>query len=310
MLDNKVVIRHIKGSEVNILNAEDKAIKLNKTGFFICEEGEVTLTIDQVEYTMTRHTLIVYFSYSSLHILSHSNDLKGVLIGADLEMLQPLLYKVTNFNAIFVIKQCPLQELNEKQYISFQKYVELYTEAARKAIIDRIEGEKQNLALSQLAEKQTELLTSCIILEVIECYTNLNIETTHNSRRDEVLQKFVTTLYRKYRSEHEVAYYANEQCLTSRYFSAIIKEKSGKSPSTWISTALLVDAKKLLKETNNSIKEVSEILCFPNQSYFGKWFKHLTGVGPLDYRYGNEPKIKQDKNFSDVIARGLVYVNQ
>lgn len=309
MIDNKVAIRYIHGSEVNILNAENGSVKLNKTGFFICEEGEVTLTIDNTEHKMTRRSLIVYFSYSSLRICSHSSDLKGVLIGADLEMLQPLLYKVTNFNAIFIIKQCPMQFLSDKQYECFQKYIELYAEATHKAIQDRMMGTKPNMALSQLAEKQTELLTSCIILEVIECYTHLDIETSHHSRRDEVLQKFVTTLYRKYRSEHEVGYYANEQCLTSRYFSAIIKEKSGKSPSVWISTALLVDAKRLLKDTNASIKEVSETLCFPNQSYFGKWFKHLTGVGPLDFRYGNEPNIKQDKDFSDVVARGLTHIN-
>lgn len=310
MIENKVVIRQIQGSEVNILNAESSSVKLNKTGFFLCEEGDVRLTIDGVEYTMHEHSLIVYFSYSELHIIEHSSNLKGTLIGADLEMLQPLLYQVTNFNAIFIIKQHPLQELCCTQYENLTKYIDLYVNASQKIIQKPIEGSKPNFTLSVLAEKQAELLAYSLILEVIECYAYLDIEASHHSRRDEVLQKFVSMLYRKYRTEHEVAYYANKLCLTSRYFSAIIKEKSGKSPSQWIATALLVDAKNLLTDTNMSIKEVSELLNFPNQSYFGKWFKNLTGVGPLDFRYGNAPSILQDKEFTDVIERGLTHFNQ
>lgn len=307
MIDDKVVIRRIKGNEVNILNAETGSVRLNKTGFFLCEDGEATLTVDKTEYKVTTHSLIVYFSYSELHIKSHSSNLKGLLIGADLEMIQPLLYQVTNFNAIFLIKQKPYQLITEKQYANFQKYIDLYMEASSKAKREKMLDTKPSITTGLLAENQVKLLTSCIILEVIECYTNLDIETTHHSRRDEVLQNFVTLLYKVYRKQHEVSYYANELCLTSRYFSAIIKEKSGKSPSQWIATALLVDAQKLLKETNMSIKEVSDALCFPNQSYFGKWFKNLTGVGPLDYRVGKKPYENIDKDFTDVIARGITY---
>ena len=311
MTDSKVVIRSIRGREVNFLNAEKEAVKFNKTGVFICEQGEATLTIDNVEYTMTPQSMVVYFSYSSLHILHHSDDLRGVLIGADLEMLQPLLFKVTNFNAIFIIKQYPLQQLSVRQITTLRKYLDLYINAVDKARIDKAKGAtKANVALSEMAEMQIEMLTNCIILEIIECYADLDVEPTHQSRRDEVLQTFVAMLYRKYRNEHEVAFYAKELCLTSRYFSAIVKERSGKSPSTWISTALLVDAKHQLKNTNLSIKEVSDLLNFPTQSYFGKWFKNLTGVSPLDFRYGGEPNIKIDKDFTEVIERGIAHIRQ
>ena len=145
--------------------------------------------------------------------------------------------------------------------------------------------------VADMARKQAELLSYSLILEV--------------------LQKFVTLLYRKYRTEHEVGYYANQQFLTSRYFSAIVKESSGKSPSQWITTALLVDAQNLLKSSNMTIKEISDLLCFPNQSYFGKWFKNLTTLGPLDYRKGRKsPKNVEDTDFTDVIQRGLNHMGK
>lgn len=308
MLEERIVVREIYGDEVNILNAEQSKVKFNKTGIFICKKGEVTLTIDDREYNLHVHSLIVYFSYSTLHIISHSKDLEGILIGANLEMLQPVLYQVTNFNAIFIIKKMPLKQLGIELYDQFMKYIDLFVDANEKSKCK--EEDVQQQAVAEIAKKQTELLGSCIVLNIVQCYTNMNLEVTHNSRKDEVLQKFVATLYRKYRTEHEVSYYAEQQYLTSRYFSAIVKEKSGKSPSQWISTALLVDAKKMLSDTNMSIKEVSDVLNFPNQSYFGKWFKNLTGVGPLGYRYGKVQNDNTDNDFADVIQRGIVYVNQ
>jgi AraC-like DNA-binding protein len=106
-----------------------------------------------------------------------------------------------------------------------------------------------------------------------------------------------------------VGYYAEQQFLTNRYFSAIVKEKSGRSPSQWIATALLVDAQNLLRTTNLTIKEISDLLNFPNQSYFGKWFKHLTTIGPMDYRRGKMGHPNEDADFTDVVQRGLNHVN-
>ena len=143
------------------------------------------------------------------------------------------------------------------------------------------------------------------MLEVLQCYTDVTPTNRAFSRKDEVLQKFVTQLYRHYRTQHEVSFYAEQQFLTTRYFSTIIKECSGKSPTQWIATALLVEARNLLLHTNMTIKEISDALTFPNQSYFGKWFKNLTTLSPLDFRKGMPEKNREDKNFIDVVQRGI-----
>lgn len=147
------------------------------------------------------------------------------------------------------------------------------------------------------------------MLEVLQCYASIVPDNMPFSRKDEVLQKFVSMLYRNYRTEHEVTYYAEQQFLTTRYFSTIVKERSGKSPSQWIATALLVDARNLLKNTNMTIKEISDQLCFPNQSYFGKWFKNLTSASPLDFRKGRALDIDADHEFADVVQRGLSHIS-
>ncbi len=66
--------------------------------------------------------------------------------------------------------------------------------------------------------------------------------------------------------------------------STIIKQTSGKTAGDWIDDYILLEAKALLKSTNMTIQQISDELNFPSQSFFGKYFKRLTGVSPKEYR--------------------------
>ena len=81
-----------------------------------------------------------------------------------------------------------------------------------------------------------------------------------------------------------MAFYAELQHITPRYFSSIIKEKSGQTASRWIVQLVIAEAKRYLESTDLSIKEVAAMLNFPNQSFFGKYFKQHVGMSPNDYR--------------------------
>lgn len=311
MKEDRVSIYELVGGEVDILNAERSAVKLTKTGLFLCKEGEVTLSIDETEYHVTKNSILVYFSYSTLHIINHSPNLRGIVIGANLEIIQPMLYNISNFNALFVIKQTPLQTISDEQYKAISQYISLLKDIAykEKCCTEDTTCKPINKTIIEIAQKQAELLSYSLMLEVLQCYASIVPDNMPFSRKDEVLQKFVSMLYRNYRTEHEVTYYAEQQFLTTRYFSTIVKERSGKSPSQWIATALLVDARNLLKNTNMTIKEISDQLCFPNQSYFGKWFKNLTSASPLDFRKGRALDIDADHEFADVVQRGLSHIS-
>lgn len=311
MLEEKIIIHELEGGEVNLLNAEQEAVRFAMTGVFICREGEMVLSIDGTEYHMTKHSIIVYFSYSNLQIISHSSDLKGTFIGANLETIQPMFYQVTNFNALFAIKKAPFQEISDTQYETLSQHIFLMKTMIQREQASKSKGnDEQKSPVLELAHKQAEMQSYSLILEVLQCYTHIATDEMSLSRKDEVLHKFISEIYRRYRTEHEVSYYANRQFLTSRYFSAIVKEKSGKSPSQWIATALLIDAQNLLKTTNMTIKEISDTLHFPNQSYFGKWFKNLTSFGPLEFRKGKHNKKFDDADFADVIQRGLHHIRR
>jgi AraC-like DNA-binding protein len=44
------------------------------------------------------------------------------------------------------------------------------------------------------------------------------------------------------------------------------------------------DCYLMLRDTNKTVKEISDSLGFPNSSFFGQFFRRQAGMTPLDYR--------------------------
>ena len=86
------------------------------------------------------------------------------------------------------------------------------------------------------------------------------------------------------REHRDTAFYAEQLCLASHYLSPLIREASGESPSTWITKAVISEAKVLLKQSDKTVLQISEELGFPNAPFFCRYFKRETGMTPSEYR--------------------------
>ncbi len=104
------------------------------------------------------------------------------------------------------------------------------------------------------------------------------------SRKQTYFRKFLSDLRNHFRSERNVGFYAERACVSAKYFSTVVREVSGRSPSQWIDECVVAEAKNLLRFSDMSIQEISYELNFPSQSYFGRYFKKHTGMSPRTYR--------------------------
>ena len=68
------------------------------------------------------------------------------------------------------------------------------------------------------------------------------------------------------------------------YLSHHFKEETGVDLSKVIMRCRLEDAKELLAYSDRSLSEISNFLCFANQSHFQRSFKALYGMTPMEYR--------------------------
>ena len=64
----------------------------------------------------------------------------------------------------------------------------------------------------------------------------------------------------------------------------MVKEVSGKTAARWIDESVILEAKALLKYSGLSIQEIAYYLNFPNQSFFGCYFKRHAGLSPSQYK--------------------------
>lgn len=110
-------------------------------------------------------------------------------------------------------------------------------------------------------------------------------ETDASTNRSRILFEQFIGLVAKYHTQYRnVGFYADKLCLTPKYLSKLIKTATGKSAPEWIDAYVILEAKNMLKYSNESIKEIVYKLNFPNQSVFYKFFKARTGMTPSEYR--------------------------
>jgi YesN/AraC family two-component response regulator len=96
-------------------------------------------------------------------------------------------------------------------------------------------------------------------------------------------------VHNHYIEEREVAYYADKLCISPRYLSSVVRSvRIDVTPKAIIDSFVVLEIKALLQSTNLSIQEIADRLHFPDQSFFGRYFKKHTGLMPSRYRAENK----------------------
>jgi len=106
-------------------------------------------------------------------------------------------------------------------------------------------------------------------------------EKTHN---ETIIEKFLHLVQTHYKRERGLEFYAAKLCITSKHLTRILRETGNKSANDLIDDHVALEAKALLKSTNMTILQISDELNFPSQSFFGKYFKRVTGMSPKEYK--------------------------
>ena len=106
-------------------------------------------------------------------------------------------------------------------------------------------------------------------------------EKKHN---EALIEKFLNLVQVHYKKERGLDFYAGKLCITSKHLSRVLRETGNKSANDLIDDRVALEAKALLKSTNMTILQISDELNFPSQSFFGKYFKRVTGMSPKDYK--------------------------
>ena len=130
------------------------------------------------------------------------------------------------------------------------------------------------------------LLQSSIyeLFAIITPYVEYSIEGGNLKQANLLFQRFIEMLSANNGRMQPVKKYAQEMCITPKYLSNITKQVTGRTALDWIHSYTVKAIEKYLRRSNLSIKEISELLGFPNLSFFGKFTKSHLGMSPTQYR--------------------------
>lgn len=104
-----------------------------------------------------------------------------------------------------------------------------------------------------------------------------------NGRQYKLFTQFLKMLHEEHKRERSVQYYAQKMQITPKYLSTIVYNFTGLTASQVIDQDVIFSIKQALYTNEHNIKSISAEFNFPSQSFFGRYFKRITGFSPNGY---------------------------
>ena len=253
--------------------------RLNALIIGVGTEGETSLTSNLQEFRLKKDSL---FIFSPKHILQvqSNNRFKAHLIVIAPDFLKRINIDTKRMMPLFLqFGSLPCVELTHAESQSLRSFISMVEQELKGSETDfssEIIGGLIAATIYKVGDILTHYLTE-----------HPEVDSPIHNRAEEYFRQFTELLGEHYKHERSVGFYARQLCITPKYLTTLIKRISGQSVSEWIDNYVILEAKTLLKYSTMSIQEIAYYLNFPNQSFFGSYFKRNTGMSPSQYKAQN-----------------------
>lgn len=265
--------------DIDGLNANHYMVSVHKYGFFLCKSGTARILLGNKTYLISDKHLCIYTPNTFFQILEKSDDLDGIMQQDSVDAYYPAVSSI-NIKKRLLMRENPVVKISQDDVLNITALSNSVNDA-----LELPEDKRNNELLGSIHDKYLVYLRYALCLSVCEAYFSSNpVSAVPQNREDTVFNSFLVSVYEHCHQERTVQYYAGEQHLSPYYFSTIIRAKSGKSALQWIENITMTFARQYLHDSAMSIKEIAERLSFPDQSTFGRYFKHREGCSPSEYR--------------------------
>ena len=226
------------------------------TKLLLIRKGTATVVIsDQDEKkTLNADSLLVMTSRHVIHEIELSPDFEAECVLVDTDMVDE--------NTIY--------HLTEEKHKSVSDVFNIIHNIVRHQHINKVE----------MIQSMFNVLR--LILEELP-YEERSISYDFKHKK-EVYEIFLHHLYRNFRHERQIRFYASNMNVSTAYLSRLVKEISGSTINEHVTSLIYKEACNLLSHSDMSIGEIADALSFSDQSALTNFFKMRAGMTPLAYR--------------------------
>lgn len=246
-------------------------IRMDALLIILCTKGKSNVVIDLKKYTVSENTIMVIQPMNYLSSFEEIEESEYHILACSKHIVEEVIPKLTDLLPLIIRNRTePVTKLSAEDAVALQEFYRFLN--------------------AQLDSPRTPFLKSkilCILQAAL--YEMMDRCVSHRkvlprTRKEEIMAQFLISVGENFMTHRQVSFYADKLCITSKHLSAVVKEISGRTAGDWIENYVVMEAKVLLKSTDLTIQEIANRLNFNNQSFFGKYFRHLTGESPTNYR--------------------------
>ena len=249
---------------------ETYPVRINFTLIVLCLKGSMSVQVNMSALDIRANEVLIASPGDITLFKSATEDLQYLVIGIKNPMYFDLAGKEMTIDLRKLLMHYPVFPLSESDSQAFRS---IYVLMGRK------------ISEEQFPFKDDLIRGYLSVMSVYGRQWILDHARQHQgeSRQEELFNRFMEELNLHFREEHEVAFYADKLCITPKYMSQLIYQASGHFANEWIRDHIILEAKALLKSGKYTVLQVSEILNFPNSSFFSQYFKRNVGCTPKQY---------------------------
>lgn len=274
--DGYFIASHCGLIDKQVIEIFMSSVRMATTFFVLCKNGEIDITYNQKHYVLKKNSLIVGIPDIVVQINSQSlidvnamffkkEFLDGLNVNVDNSLIRIVLYILNN----------PILELTPSEQLDLQH---TFTDLEKFAEANEEDTFTKEIIASGI---RAFVYKVCRII-------SLRIERSEyarmNTRKYEYFKRFFALLATEYKQHRNVNWYAEQLNLSTKYFTSLIRQVSGRTTVDWINDRVIYEAKNLLLYSEMSITEIAYHLNFPSTSFFSKYFKNIVGINPSEFR--------------------------
>ncbi|MBR6262477.1 MAG: AraC family transcriptional regulator [Prevotella sp.] len=238
----------------------------------LCMEGSARYVVDTKEHVMRKNDVIILNNGQVIGNYMLSPDCKGVAIMTSNDFFAEIIKEVHEMSQLFLFAYShPVFNLKPEKAEVFISYFNII----RSKVDDLEHCFRRELAMS---------LLKAMIYDIGNEIHQNQMNSPKRTRADAIFNDFINLVKNNFRHKRRVSWYGQQLCITPKYLSETVKQVSHKTPNEWIDYYVTLEIRVLLRNSTMSIKEISQHLNFPNQSFLGKYFKEHVGMSPSNYR--------------------------
>lgn len=240
------------------------------------KRGKAQLTVGGQRITLGPNQLLLCPAGSVFTDFMFSPDFEFKAVFLTSRIIQSFLReKMSIWNEVLYVYRTKVVTLNEREaefIFQFYNTLRLCIDAPADHYLYRSEC--------------IQSLLRCAVLGLCDILKNRIPAHPVKSRTmgDTLFQRFLDLLSRGALKTQTVESYASELCVSPKYLTVVCKKATGKTAGEWIREHMLEEIRYYLKQTDLSMKQISDRLGFANPSFFGRYVKEHFGMTPGQFR--------------------------